>query len=151
MAKFVYKMQNILDIKYQMEDQAKITYSLARKKLDDEEDKLRTLINKKNEYEDNYRELASSVLDVLSIVTCKKAIDVTKEKIKRQYVEVRVAEKNLEAARIKLNDVMVDRKTYEKLREHAFDDFLRELEEQEKKEIDELVSYRFNKKDMTGE
>lgn len=46
---------------------------------------------------------------------------------------------------------MVDRKTYEKLREHAFDDFLRELEEQEKKEIDELVSYRFNKKDMTGE
>lgn len=151
MAKFVYKMQNILDIKCQMEEQAKITYSLARKKLDDEEEKLRVLLNKKHEYEENYRMLASSVLDVLSIVNCKKAIDLTKEKIKKQYIEIHVAEKNLELARVRLNDVMVDRKTYEKLKEHEFDNFLRELEEQEKKEIDELVSYRFNKKDMTGE
>lgn len=144
-------MQNILDIKCQMEEQAKITYSLARKKLDDEEEKLRVLLNRKHEYEENYRELASSVLDVLSIVNCKKAIDLTKEKIKKQYIEIHVAEKNLEVARIKLNDVMVDRKTYEKLKEHEFDNFLRELDEQEKKEIDELVSYRYNKKDMTGE
>ncbi len=151
MAKFIYKMQNILDIKCQMEEQAKITYSLARKKLDDEEEKLRVLLNRKHEYEENYRELASSVLDVLSIVNCKKAIDLTKEKIKKQYIEIHVAEKNLEVARIKLNDVMVDRKTYEKLKEHEFDNFLRELDEQEKKEIDELVSYRYNKKDMTGE
>lgn len=151
MAKFIYKMQNILDIKCQMEEQAKIAYSLARKKLDDEEEKLRVLLNRKHEYEENYRELASSVLDVLSIVNCKKAIDLTKEKIKKQYIEIHVAEKNLEVARIKLNDVMVDRKTYEKLKEHEFDNFLRELDEQEKKEIDELVSYRYNKKDMTGE
>ena len=38
---------------------------------------------------------------------------------------------------------MKDRKTHEKLREKAFENFLIELSAQEKKEIDELVSYRY--------
>ena len=33
MAKFVYKMQNILEIKYKLEDQAKTNYANARAKL----------------------------------------------------------------------------------------------------------------------
>ena len=50
-----------------------------------------------------------------------------------------------------LSDVMIERKTHEKLKEKAFEDFQKELKATEAKEIDELVSYRFNKKDMTGE
>ena len=38
---------------------------------------------------------------------------------------------------------MKDRKTHEKLRENAFDEFLMELSAEEKKEIDELVSYKY--------
>ena len=61
-------------------------------------------------------------------------------------VEVRVAQKNVEMARARLNDVMKDRKTHEKLREHAFEDFLYELSDHEKNEIDELVSYQYSTK-----
>ena len=39
---------------------------------------------------------------------------------------------------------MKDRKTHEKLREKAFENFLMELSDQEKKEIDELVSYKYS-------
>ena len=42
---------------------------------------------------------------------------------------------------------MVDRKTHEKLKEKAFEEFKKELEDTEKKEVDELVSFKFNKSD----
>ena len=41
---------------------------------------------------------------------------------------------------------MVERKTYEKLKEKAFEEFKIEVNAQEKKEIDELVSYKFTQK-----
>ena len=44
MAKFVYKMQNILNIKMRLETQAKTEFSQASARLDEEEDKLRSLI-----------------------------------------------------------------------------------------------------------
>ena len=55
MTKFVYKMQNILDIKFKLENQAKTSYANARAKLEEEEEKLRTLKAKREEYEENYR------------------------------------------------------------------------------------------------
>ena len=42
MAKFVYKMQNILNIKMRLETQAKTEFSQASARLDEEEDKLRS-------------------------------------------------------------------------------------------------------------
>jgi len=47
-------------------------------------------------------------------------------------------------ARIELNRVMVERKTHEKLRERAFEEFKQEIAQAESKEIDELVSYNYH-------
>ena len=57
---------------------------------------------------------------------------------------VYTAEKTLEMARIELNRVMVERKTHEKLRERAFEEFKQEIAQAESKEIDELVSYNYH-------
>ena len=46
-------------------------------------------------------------------------------------------------AQNRLNEVMKERKIHEKLKEKSFDEFLKDLSDQEKKEIDELVSFRF--------
>ena len=40
MAKFIYKMENILNIKYKLEEEAKNVYSAARAQLNLEEEKL---------------------------------------------------------------------------------------------------------------
>lgn len=143
MAKFMYRMQNILDIKYKMENQARSAYSNARNRLDTESDKLEELFSGKRRLENRYRELAQGSIKVRELLDGRRAIDYQKELIKVQMVEVRVAEKNFEVARTRLNEVMKDRKTHEKLREKAFENFLIELSAQEKKEIDELVSYRY--------
>ena len=39
---------------------------------------------------------------------------------------------------------MIERKTHEKLKEKAFEDFQKELKATEAKEIDELVSFTYN-------
>ena len=49
MAKFIYRMQNILDIKLKMEDQAKASFAEANKELLNEEEKLEGLIRRREE------------------------------------------------------------------------------------------------------
>ncbi len=147
MAKFVYRMQNILDIKNKLETQARNSYAVARMKLTQEEEKLNSLFAQKKSYEDAYREQLTGNIDVRQINICKNAIELSKNMIKKQLVEVKVASKNLEAAQIRLGEVMKERKIQEKLREKAFDEFLKELNDQEKKEIDELVNFRFEQEE----
>ena len=145
MAKFVYRMQNILDLKIKMEEQRKAEYGLANARLRKEEDKLRELIIRKAGYEKQARELVQEPL-MYKIHTCKHAIDAMKSAIRiTQMIEVHVAEKNVELARSKLNQVMIERKTYEKLREKAFEEFKQEVAYEENRMVDELVSYNYHK------
>ena len=41
MAKFIYRMQSILDVKLKMEEQARMEFASARMRLDEEEEKLK--------------------------------------------------------------------------------------------------------------
>ena len=147
MAKFVYRMQNILEIKYKIESQAKSHYSNMQAKLNEEQEKLEAMFAHKKELEDHYRELAMGSLNVRELTEGRNAIEYQRKAIKAQLVEVKVAQKNLDIARARLNEVMKDRKTHEKLRENAFEEFLQELSAEEKKEIDELVSDKYSPQD----
>lgn len=144
MAKFTYRMQNILDIKIKMENQAKIAYGIANTRLLEEQKKLQEIMLRRASYERQAKELVSGTLDMQEIRECKRAIDVMKSKQRTQMMNVHAAEKNLEIARIELNRVMVERKTHERLREKAFEEFKQEVERAEGKEIDELVSYNYH-------
>jgi len=143
-AKFLYKLQNILSIKVSLETQSKTAYAEASNKLDIEETNLNNLLKKRLEYEEQCRQLSKAILDIPSIQRCNRAMDITKELIKKQIVTVKVAEKNLDLARNRLNNAMKERKTYEKLKENSFEVFKQEINMEEKKEIDELVSFNYN-------
>lgn len=145
LAKFVYKMQSILNIKYKLEEQEKSKYRMAHQKYLESLEVLENFKQNKRKYESRYKELMHGRLDILELNFCKKSIDVWKEKIffQEQVVNKRLDDEN--RARESLNEVMKERKIYEKLRQKAFEDFLIELNEEEKKEIDELVSYTYNK------
>lgn len=145
MAKFTYRMQNILDIKIKMENQAKLAYGIANRRLSEEQEKLQQIFLQKASYEHRARELVSGTLKVQEIRECKNAIEVMKVRQRAQMMNVHAAERNAEQARAELNRLMVERKTQEKLREKAFEEFKQELAYAEGKEIDELVSYTYHK------
>ncbi len=152
MAKFIYKMQNILNIKYRLEEQAKTTYGEARAILNQEEAKLAELESKKKYYEEMIRStLYSSKLNLADIIKYENAVETMKYHIKIQILQVKQAEHNLEKARERLNQAMMERKTHEKLKENVFEDFKKELNAQEQKEVDELVSFKYNKTTISEE
>lgn len=145
MAKFLYRMQNILDIKYKLEEQAKQEYAEAINRLNQANAFLECLLQEKEAYMQQYRTLINSRIDLLEIESCKKGIEITDENISEQKKKILRLERQLELARIKLNESMKERKIHEKLKENQFEVFLQELKEQEAKETDELVSYKSSK------
>lgn len=146
MAKFRYRMQNVLNIKLSMERQAKQQYAEANAKLREEEGKLNVLLRRKFEYEQKARELLKDSLNVLEISQNNEAITRMEDFIIQQRRVVQTALKNVEKARQKMTEVMQERKTHERLREKAFDEFLVEEKQHESKEIDELVSYTYGQR-----
>lgn len=146
MAKFRYRMQNVLNIKLSMERQAKQQYAEASAKLREEEEKLNVLLRRKFEYEQKARELLKDSLNVREISQNNEAITRMEEFIIQQRRAVQTAMKNVEKARQKMTEVMQERKTHERLREKAFDEFLVEEKQHESKEIDELVSYTYGQR-----
>lgn len=141
MGRFRFRLQNILNVKKQMENQEKIAFSTASLLLSEAEEKLQEMRHRKETYEAESRLLVQGKIDFRKIQQCRNAIYVVEEQIKEQIVEVRTAQMNVEAARRRLNEVMIERKTYEKLRERALEKFRRQEVYEENKVIDELVSY----------
>ena len=144
MAKFRYRMQNILDIKLKLESQAEIAYSAANAEYQEQQEILQKLLIRRNGYERRLRELMEGELDVAEVKHAKADVEAVREMVNRQMIQVQKAQQKVNAARAELNQVMMERKTQEKLRENAFEDFKKELADAENKEIDELVSYTFN-------
>lgn len=151
MARFKYKMQSILDIKLKLEVQAKIQFSAATTKLNLEELKLKALYDDISLYEKEIVKLYDGKLNITELKRCINSIEIKKEQIKNQNREVNKAKKSLEIARLKLNEVIIERKTHEKLKERALTKFLEEEKKIEIKEIDELVSYTYSTNEKTGE
>lgn len=146
MAKFIYRMQSILEIKLKMEDQARTEFATAKMHLDEEEERLQYLKDRKTGYEQLGRELRKDGLKVFEILENKEAIDRMEEFILLQMENVRKAERQLDEARQRLQEAMQESKTHEKLREKAFDEFIHEENAREAKEVDELTSYTHSRR-----
>ena len=144
MAKFIYRMQNILDIKNKLETQEKTAFAIEMQKLRTEEERLERIRKEIIYYEDLIREQDGKAINILEWKRCNEALEYKKEEEKTQIQHVKMAEKNVDIARGRLNKVMVERKTQEVLKEKAFEEFVKELNEVEKKEVDELVSFTYN-------
>ena len=146
MAKFRYRMQNILDIKMKLESQAKIAYGVANQKYLEEQQKLQEIVLRRNSYEKILKESMTGKINVREVTRARADVNTMKTLMRRQMMEVHKAERLLEDARNALNEIMQERKTHEKLKEKAFHEFLEEEKAAESKENDQLVSYTYNNK-----
>ncbi len=146
MAKFKYRMQNILDIKQKLEESAKMEFSEANHRVMEEEEKLSLIEGRKASYEEQGRELRKARLHVGEIKNNTQAVSVLLDMKKEQEKEVEKAKVVQEQKRLKLQNAMQERKTQEKLYENAFEEFMREENARESKEVDELTSYVYGRR-----
>ncbi|MBP5532591.1 MAG: flagellar export protein FliJ [Lachnospiraceae bacterium] len=145
MTKFTFRLESILSIKLKLEEQAKMEFGAAKMKLSEEQDKLDGLYNKKSGYEEELKKLYSEDLDIKRINGTARAIEIVDEQIKMQKYAVKRAEKQVDLATQKLNTVMQERKSMEKLKEKRFAEYMREYNEEESKQTDELISYQYGR------
>lgn len=151
MAKFVFRLQSVLNIKSRLEEQQRLNFASARKRLDEEEEKLNKLYSRRDFYEEEGKKLREKTLVVTEILENEEAIVRIKEYISDQTLRVKEAEDNLELERRKLVEAMKEKKTYEKLRENAFDEFLKESSHTEAVENDEHNSFVYGRRQLSGE
>ncbi len=142
MAVFRFSMQNILNMKEKLEEQEKNNFSQANMRLLEAEEELERLRRRLVVKEEELREEVSALADIQEIRTRENAVEIVKMYVRQQHLVVLQREKEVEVARQRLHEAMKERKTFEKLREKAFDAFVREENQKEQKEIDELISYR---------
>ena len=150
MAKFKYRMQNILNIKEKLETQAKNEFAEARLRLDDEIEKLNGLESRKADYEEEGRAMRLSAINVRDLNDNKYALERMDELIALQKHQVERAQRILETARDKLTTAMQETQIQNKLREKAFEEFKKELNAQESKEVDELTSYTYGQRQQAA-
>ena len=71
MAKFVYRMQNILDLKQKLEEQEKANFGMATARFNEEQRKLRELMIRQADYERQLKALSIGSININEIKTCK--------------------------------------------------------------------------------
>lgn len=150
MGKFRYRLQNILNIKLKMEDQARQDFSEAKNRLDEEEQKLAEIRHRKEDYENQTRQMLLGSLNIREIENGRNAVQILEQHLCKQQENVEQAAADLEKARERMQVAMQERKTQETLREKAFQEFLQEENRAESKVIDELTSYTYGQKAGDG-
>ncbi len=146
MARFRFPLENILSMKAKLEEQAKNEYAQANMRLLAEQDKLELLEKRREEAKEKLKAILTEQLSVLEIRRREDAVEVIKMYVMQQLLTVKRCEKEVEVAREKLTEAMKERKTFEKLKEKAFDAFLKEQQKAEQKEVDEIMSYKYGTK-----
>lgn len=146
MAKFKYRMQSILNIRYQLEEQAKMEFGRAQMKLMEEEEKLEILKDRKEAYLEEGRRMRSDALHVNDLKDNRNAVLIMDEMIEAQKEQVALAQQVVEQARLKFQEAMQERKMHERLKEKAFDEFVKEENAAEGKAVDELTSYTYGQR-----
>ena len=146
MAKFRYRMQSILNIKYQLETQAKMEQGKAQMAYNEEQEKLQKLIDRKAAYLEEGRRMRENAISVDDLRDNRNAVLIMDELIMAQRIEVAKAAEVVELAREKLTEIMQERKMHEKLKEKALLQFLDEEKAAEAKVVDELTSYTYGQR-----
>ncbi len=152
MAKFVYRMQSVLNIKLQTENQTKMEFAVAQAELNNQLDLLQEYITRKENYLKEAEELRNEeklkLQDILDNQYATAQMDVM---IKQQNMVVKQYEDRVEKVRVKLARNIQERKMQETLRDRAFAEFVEEQKQEEYKENDQRTSFTYGQKQKEEE
>lgn len=145
MAKFIFNMQGLLNIKEKLEEQSKTEYGKALSKLEQEKSILLNLKNKKQENILSFRESINKGVKPNYIDNINKYISFIDKKIEEQMQNINKVKEIVEEKRLALLEAMKERKVLETLKEKEKENYFKEELKNEQKIIDEIVSYKYNK------
>ena len=146
MPRFQFRLQQYLGVKEQIEDQKELEYAKALRKVEEEKQKLAELRRRKDESVEKLRKAVSKAISPFEIRRFNNNIERLKQQIKQQEERLAAAEAFAEQKRQELVQAMKERKALETVKENAREVFLKEVDLAERKQVDELVSFKYTDK-----
>ena len=147
MARFVYRMQSVLNIKEKTEGQIKMEFATAQSELNKQLDILEEFIRRKENYLIEAEELRNAdkleLQDILDNQYATAQMDVmiaTQSRIIKEY------EAEVEKVRVRLARAIQERKMQETLRDRAYAEYLEEEKQEEAKENDQRTSFTYGQR-----
>ncbi len=140
---FVFKMQTLLNVKKQFEDNLKNELGKAIQKLEYEK---AALLRYEKEMEDIIEEQNREVFSSIPVKKLREYsayISMMKEKIETQKENVKFQQQNVDNYREQLIKAMQEKEILEKLKEKKYEQFLKQQLKNEQKINDEIVSYNY--------
>ncbi len=147
MARFVYSMQSVLNIKQKTESQTRMEFAVAQSELNKQLDILDEYINRKERYIQEAEELRQQEsLKLQEILDNQYATAQMDAMIRQQSMVVKQYEERVDRVRVKLTRNIQERKMQETLRDRAYAEFLEEEKQEEAKENDQRSSFTYGQR-----
>lgn len=143
MHKFAFRLESVLKLKVQMEDNAKNNLARATKELEDQKAYMEELKNINNASMNSLNNEVDEGIPVYRVRLYNNYLSLMKEKIVNQKENVNIAENNVDTNREYLIKAMQERKVLEKLKDKKFEEYVKEQNKAEQLGIDELNSFKF--------
>ena len=140
MKRFRFRLERILRFKEQVEQQKKLILADRNEDLRRENNRLSDLTTKREEYSKKYRRLFRGRIDVNNLKTALRFLNKIKGDVVLQTKKVDNAEKEVESAKLRLQDSMRDRKKFANLKKRKRKDYDFESNREDRKELDEFAS-----------
>ena len=147
MATYKFKLQNVLNIKENIETEKKNEFGLAVQRLDTEKSRQEELRFEMQEANSIFEDETKQGIPISQLKLYADAIEYYKKRLKNQRMLVKMAEDYLESCREELIKATQEKKMIEKLKEIDHVKYLYEEQKKEDKLVDDLVSFKESQKD----
>jgi flagellar FliJ protein len=144
MARFSFRLQPLLKVKEQIEEQKEIEYGQALRKLEEEKQKLKMLHMKREENIRDFRESLHTGIRPPDIRRYNDTLEMLKRRIIDQEKRIEAAEAFVEKKRLELVEAMKERKMLDTVKEKRFEEYILDEKLAEQKQVDERVSYQYS-------
>lgn len=145
MAKFVFNLQSLLNVKIQIEDNLKNELGKAMQKLEKERERLRQIEFERSELISQVSGESSRGIMVGKLKEYGAFIAFLKEKEELQKENINYAQNVVDKYREQLLKIVQEKEMLEKLKEKKYQEYLKEQFKEEQKINDEITSYKYNK------
>lgn len=144
MAIFRFKLQSVLSIKEKIEEQRKIELGNAMIFLITQIEILNGLIESQKHVIAIFNEKNGKCFFAKELIELNSSIKYYEDAKRDQREVILKAEQAKELKRVALNAALMERKTYEKLKEIAFENYMKEEQADSYKQLDEIISYKYS-------
>lgn len=143
MSGYKFKLQRVLDYKETLEELKKSEYGTAIQKLNEEKEILSNYISKKSEIIKQFNTIDDKI-NIGSFRTYNNYISEITNRIKKQEENVMYAEREAIKIQEELLEAMKEKKSFEKLKEKDYREFILEEKREEEKIMDQIVTFNTN-------